>query len=684
MRNTSKLMLLCAGLLIGCSSGGSSPSIAIEEQTQPFVLGLLCGDTPTTFRLTVVKPLYREGTFSLVEAPVGSFEPAADSLPAHVAEGATASLWFTFTPPPGAAPTDVHEGTIRLVFRTGGWDPVPVTLRLQALVEAPSARLLQAQVSAGDVIVGETAKFGVYFENTSVATSVTLTEVTAPDGDFSIAPDAFPVPALVGPGSRFFIRLRYAPHALGTSTSLIRVYHTASTEPLEATLTGAGAEKPSARLLQTSASAGKVVVGERVEIGLDFQNTSALTTVTVADMTLPDGEFSIAPDAPALPIDVAPGATLHLPLVYAPQGAWDAASSVLVHHSAATEPLEASLSGTGIPPRLVTYYDVALDAYNGTFESDWQYLDVPPEAVGIFLEATGESYATIDLIGLEGPSGTVYENYDMTGPLGWLSNYPAGGLGYLNVELPSSDLAAVQLESGGGTYRFRLRDSSYSTDRLQVKVTVVQRTLAVEEGTLDLRVFLADGLAIEPWYAMADAKLADMLKTIDALLAQDGIRLGGISFLAMDPYYDWLYDPSMAEEMVSSNTAGFAEGSLNLFLVGEMDYGIASIAGAVPGPTANGTPFSGVVIDFNETDGVSLGAIAAHQIYHYLGTETEEVVPLPGEAYAAMRHPLLNPGLPQDLLSPPESTDYDMILAAIGDLPPMDGWCGTCTRPPAR
>ncbi|MCK6461835.1 MAG: hypothetical protein L6Q95_18300, partial [Planctomycetes bacterium] len=379
---------MCAGLLIGCSNGGSSSGIATEEQVQPFVLGLLRSDTPTTFRLEVVKPLYREGTFSLVEVPVGPFVPLAGSLPAAVAEGSTASLWFTFTPPASSA-TDVHEGTIRLLFRSDGWDPVPVRLQLQAEAEKPSARLLQTQLSAGSVIVGEAAQFGVYFENTSVATTVTVTEVTAPDGDFAFAPGAYPVPALVGPGSRFFIRLQYSPQALGVSTSLIQVRHTASDLPIEATLSGTGVERPSARLQQTSVSAGKVVVGESIETGIDFENTSAQTVVTVTDVTLPEGEFSLAPGAPALPAAVAPGATLHIPLVYAPQGEWNASATVRVDHSAAAVPLEATVTGTGIPARIVTYISVPLDTENWTYESEWQSFYVPPEGVSIFLEATG-------------------------------------------------------------------------------------------------------------------------------------------------------------------------------------------------------------------------------------------------------------------------------------------------------
>ncbi|HEX5138312.1 MAG TPA: hypothetical protein VFY93_15155 [Planctomycetota bacterium] len=682
MRKGSTLILLCAGLVIGCSNGGSDAASGANEQVQAILLGAVRCDMPTTMAVDVVKPVYREGVLELLEPPVGPFMPAEGTLPMAVEEGQVVRLWVTFTPPAVLDPT-VQEGTIRLMYRVPGLVAIPMTLRLEGDLETASAEVPQSTASAGDVVVGETGKFGFYVINTCDATPITVADVTPPDGDFVIAPDAFHLPAEVAPASRFFVRLEYTPHALGASSSVVQVYTSASKTPIEVTLRGTGVEQPTAQLVQTDVSAGKVVVGDKVELGVDFQNTSTFTTVKVTGLSVPVGEFSVAPDAPVLPADVGPGQTLHLPILYTPQGAWNASAVVHVANSVTASPLEATVGGTGIEARLVTYYDVWLDS--SSFESYWQYINVPAEAVGIYLEATGESWSCIDLIGFEGPSGTVYENYDMTGPLGWLSNYPAGGYGYLNVQVPNSDLPDVQLESGGGMYGFRLRDSWAGTDHLQVRVTVVQRTGgAVEDGTLDLRVFLANGLGINPYYAMSDAKVNQMVTTVDAILGESGIRLGKISFFTLDPYYDTMWDQSMTEGMLANCTAGFPDGALNLFLVSSMDYGVSSVSGAVPGPTANGTRYSGVVIDFNAMDAIPLGAMAAHQIVHYLGVETEQVVLEQGGEYAALRHPLLHPRLPDELLSPPESTNYDQIFAEIDQMPAMDTWCGTCGRPPVR
>lgn len=685
MRKGSFCVLLVGALLFGCGSDsdGTPSGTEIQEKLLYANLGLVRGDQPTVMKVNVAKPFYHEGTFELAEPVTGPFAPAEGTLPAKVPSGHEFPIWLTFTPPAGVA--TAQEGIIRLLFqRPGSSIRYPVTLQLRAEVETPSAQILQTQASAGDVIVGETREFGIYIENTSKVTPISVTEVTPPQGDFALAPDAFPVPAPVGPGSRFLVRLLYAPQSMGSSSSTIRVFHSADALPFEATVTGNGVERPTARLLDTDVPAGNVVVGEKVQIGVDFENTSLLTVVDVTGVTLPDGEFTLAPDAPVLPVAVAPGATLHIPLIYAPEGVWDASAVVQVSHTANSELLEATLTGTGLPPRIYHDFTVSLDWWTG--ESDWVTVNVPAEAVSIFIEATGEPWSLIDLVEMKGPGDKVYESY-YSGPLDWMSFYPAGGYGYLNVELPNTDAPDVQLVAGGGDYSFRLKDW-YGASTLTVRVTVSLRTAgAVEEGTLDLRIFLADGLGIY-YDPLSDAKLAEVVDTIDAISAMNGIRLGNVSFSLLDPTFDAL-DPWWAEYMFETCTVGYPEGALNLFLVADMSswWGVLGIAGAAPGPAANGTIYSGVAIDFNAADGITVGATAAHEIGHYLGhldVGNEGWLLMPEEAYPVLRHPLLNPGLPQAFFSPPETTNEAQILDAIDVMPPMDLWCGTCTRPPAR
>lgn len=585
MRQTCTSALLSLALLFGCSGGGGStaPVPAGDTLVQNFSIGLVRSDAPTTLSLEVRKPFYPAAQVVLAAPPTGAFAPTAGSLPMYVESGESPSIWVTFTPPGASAPA-FQQGTIELLFCRidGVGEDCPVTLRLEAEVETPSARILHTQLAVGNAAVGESVPFGIYFENMSAATAVVLEEVTLPAGQFSVDPAGYPLPCPVGPGGRFFVKLLYTPTSEGPANSVVSFRHSASPQTLDCTVTG-----------------------------------------------------------------------------------------------------------NGIPQRVVfDYGSVPLDPV--TFETPWLPLELEPEGVSIFLEATGDPLALLDLIAFEGPEGVIYEDYDPAGPLDWMHTYPAGAQGSLCVELPNSMMPEVQLAPGGGPYGFRLRDAAAASSEIRVRAIVAQRRSGkVGEGTLDLRVFLADGLAIanrsDP---MSDAKLASILKTLDAILGANGIRLGAVTFSFLDPAFDVVAGKAAVENLLATVTAGLPEGPLNLFLVKDMGNGVTGTAGAVPGPRANGTPYSGVVIDFEATQGITVGANAAHQITHYLGHHdddgVETVLPEPEGIYPVLRHPLMNAGLPQDLVSPPEETNYPLIEMMVGTMAPMYKWCGTCTRAPLR
>jgi hypothetical protein len=575
-----RFISLVAFLLLGCGGGSSSVSVTpLGEQTQSLNAGLVRSDVPSTMKLAFTRPFYPAATVVLASEPTGPFEPAAGALPMELAGGEEPVLWVTFTPPAQPAPA-LQEGTIRVIFRPlSGGTEVPVTLNLRAQVETPSVRIVQEQISLGKVAVGETVEFSAYIENSSVATPVTVTDVTLPAGDFSIAPGTVPTPYPIAPGGgRFPVRLRFTPTALNLSTAVLRITHSASTVPAEVTLTG-----------------------------------------------------------------------------------------------------------TGMEPRIELEDTVLLDPW--TLESDWISFDVGPDATGILLEVTGDPvYSVLDLIGFEGPNNTVYERDDLSGPLDWLLGYPAGGQGFLTVAIPDSKDPKVQLVPGGGTYRFRLRDLAGATTTLQVRVTISQRHMAMaKEGTLDLRIFLADALPIaDRANPLGNAKLSDALTTMDAILGANSIRVGQMTFVFMDPAWNVLASPADAENMFAANTAGLPEGPLNLFFVQNMTYGDEGFAGASPGPLTNGTPYSGVVVDFGAPYAATLGATAAHEIAHYLGQDGGTILASPDEAYPALRHPILDPGLPETLLSPPETTSYAQISGMINLMGPPGTWCGTCVHPSVR
>jgi hypothetical protein len=573
MRSARKLVavLACAALFAcGGGGGGGASGPALEPlQEQVMSVGLLRGDAPTAIQLVVTKPFEEAGTLELLGEPTGAFEP--EPLPIALTNAKKCLLTVAFTPP--STPPDPHQsGSIPLLFRRdGGGAAFPVTLRLDGTIETPSARLLPTHVELGTAAVGETVPFTVTFENASAVTPVSVSRLTI-DGDrFSLAPDAARLPTTVAPGGRLALLLRYVPLGESEDASVLRVFHSASDDPLEATLEGAG----------------------------------------------------------------------------------------------------------GVLPRVVHDFGfVPLDPL--TSESPWLEIHVAPEATGILVEAWGVPDASLELVGSEGPDGEA--------PVDWLATYPAGEAGCLNVQLPDPGIPEARLATG--TYRFRVRDAAGTGADVRVRAIVSQRRAGeAHEGTLDLRVFVAQGLGIAD--PAGDANLAGALRTIDAVLGASGIRIGAVEFVPLDPRFDVLEDGMARVNMLMVATTALPEGPLNLFLVRGMADGIAGFA-ALPGPLANATPFSGVVVGYEGRTAVAAGVIAAHEISHHLGhrighrTTSAFVLPHVDGARPALTHPLVSPSLPEELLAPPGSVDEALIQQVADSLAPASEWCGACAYAPVR
>ncbi|MCK6461620.1 MAG: hypothetical protein L6Q95_17195, partial [Planctomycetes bacterium] len=479
-------LVLFSALLAACGGGGSTaPAPTLEpEQEQFHSLGLVRGDAPTAVTFVVTKPFDEAGTVELLGTADGPFSPPP--LPMTVPAAQKFALTVVFTPPP-APPSLEQRGTLPLLLRrASGGAAFPVTLRLDAEIEVPSARLVDTHVQLGRAANGETVPFSVRIEN-----------------------------------------------------------------------------------------------------------TSAVTPITVSRATLSGGEGFAIFGTPA-PATVAPGATLSLPLVYAPATEGSSAATLLVFHSVSADPFVATLEGAGMLPLVAFDYGfVPLDPVSG--DSDWLAFDVGPDGTAIFIEAWGVPDALLDLMTLEGPKGQV--------AVDWLGTHPAGAFGCLNLQVP--DYASGDAAPAEGAYRFRLRDGMATGADIRVRALVSQRRDA-EMGTLDLRVFVAGGLSIPD--PVADPKLATAIGTIDAVLGAEGIRLGEVSFVPLDPRFDVLHDETERVNMLMVGTAARPEGALNLFLVRGIDGGFSATA-PTPGPRWNGTPFSGVIVDFDDPTGVAAGAV---------------------------------------------------------------------------
>lgn len=554
------VVLSVTALSLARCGGGSGAALPAPQLEQSFSAGLVRGDAPSAFPIVVTKPFAGAGVVELV-AGDGPF--ATGALPMALPEADRFTLVVAFSPPPGPPSLGQH-GTIDLLFRpAGGGPPVPVTLRLDAEIETPSARLLETRLVLGRAAVGETVPCAIAFENTSAVTPVAVTGAAVDAGDFSLAPDGAALPATVAPGDTYLVRLHYRAAAEADASSILRVFHAASAAPLEAVLEAGG--------------------------------------VAAHEVT----------DFDAVPVDPVTG------------------------------------------------------------ESPWLTLHVAPEAVGILLEAWG--HPGVELLAFEGPSGRAYD-------LDWDLGLPAGAGGYLTAQVPDSTRPEVQLEPGGGAYRFRLR--SVGADELAARATVTHRHRGeVALGTLDVRVFLATGLAVASDPAR-DPKLSAVLETIDAALGAYGVRLGEISFTAIaDVSADVLATPDDTERMIAVCSPELPEARVvNLFLVNDVGYGRTGVAGAAPGPWSSAVPCAGVVAEYDGADAITVGVVAAHEIAHYLGWLGTSVLPAAADALPMLRHPLLRPAAPGDPLPAPAA----QVEARARQMPSAPTWCDRCAHAPDR
>jgi hypothetical protein len=371
-------------------------------------------------------------------------------------------------------------------------------------------------------------------------------------------------------------------------------------------------EEPRLRLMTPSVDFGNVRIGASATREVLVRNESQLTPVAVTGLSaLPQG-FSVA-GAP-LPVALAAGDTLSVPLRYEPLALGSPVFALSVSHGAPQAALEVSVEAetdTWIERQVFDFGTVPLSGG----QSDWLTVDVPPHGVSLSLEALSPGGEEVGLNGFEGPGSVVYENASYTGAF---LQEPGP---VFAATLPNADGDAVQPVPGGGTYRFRLVLTSGSAASLDVRAIVLNRPLGVKTGgVLPLNVFLAPGLGITAAGAPSHARLQALLQETDRIFSQCGLRLGEIDYYELeDGGYDDIGNEEEFGDLLAESAAAQAT-RLNVFFVERtLGGGVLGVAPRVPGPARNGTRASGIMVDFDFGSDATAGYVTAHEIGHLLG-----------------------------------------------------------------
>jgi len=536
-----------------------------------------------------------------------------------------------------------------------------------------------------------------------LTTTAEVTLATAPAGPFAPAPGELPraIDALAAVN----INVVFTPPAEGDFedefTLLVTPTGGGPVQEVTVMLT-ARAEDPAVAVLTPNVAFGDVRIGETELVTVTVSNPSLATPATVTRVEGLPGRFTVV----GLPLALAAGAQDTFDMEYDPDALASFAFALEIFHTASAMPLVVNVTTettTWVPEIIVDFGSVTVTGG----ETAWLEVDVPPHAISLSLEVQHSS-ATIGLLGFEGPGGRIYENAAATGAFLWNP-----GDEVFSATLPSSDRDELTLVDGGGVYRFRFYVFSGAASAFDVRAIVKNRPGGVvAAGVLHLNVFLAPGLGITAAAAPSTTRLQNILAEVDRIVSQSGLSLGDIDYFALtNTAFNDVSNAEFADLLAESSAAG--EVRVNLFFVENTFGGNAvGVAGAVPGPALNGTPVSGVMVDYDFGNATTSGAVTAHELGHYLGLlhtvesdgahdlidDTLECPPsgtngtctTPGADY--LMHwqvlngdPVITDGqsrvlLGHPLVAPPSGLTAIALLAGaareeIEALP--EGWCGT-------
>ncbi len=573
----------------------------------------------------------------------------------------------------------------------GGGGPLP------AIEQAVALGIVRADAATTiDVVV-----------TNPLAADATAEEMGGAGGPFAPATGA--LPAVVAEGEDLALRVVFTPLAPGLQEGEIHVRFVAGSQEREVVLMlAANVETPTLTLLTPSIHFPSTLVGEERTLDIRVRNPNQLTPVNVTSIS----PLPVDLTTTFLPRTLFAGETMTIRVTYEPQapGVLDVDLDIANGAGAPLRVRVTAQSDTWVAEQTTDFGTVPL--VSG--KTGWLEVDVPPDGISISIEAVAPNTgASPGLLGFEGPGGKVYENDQATGAFLWTP----GSDGVFATTLPESDKTDVQLVPGGGTYRFRLYLFGGSATSFDVRAIVENRLGAVaDEGVIDLNIYLAPGLSIAS--PETDTKLQAVLTRVDDIFQQIGLQLGDVDYYQLsDSSYNSVSGSEFSQLLAESAVASSVRTNV-FFVQSSFGGGTLGVAAALPGPKLNGTPVSGVMVDYDFDNAAAVGQVTAHEIGHYLGlyhtveqtgqhdiiddtlecpaSGTNAVCTTPGAGYVmhwqylGQTLPVITDGQAQVLLAHP-LVDPVPVLAGLSalaqkrvpelayvELPP--GFCATCAK----
>lgn len=341
--------------VVALDGTGTAPGVSLTPSPIAF------GDVPVGGNASATLNLANTGTAPLSISSIvttGTFFSNTTTCGSSLAPGASCPIVVTYAPGVAGA----HSGQVSVTTNAGAG---PVVAPLSGTGAVPVLALSSASVDFGSQTVGTASLTqAVTITNTGGA-PLNLSAIAA-SGDFNFT--GCPTPLSLAPGASCTLSIKFVPTAIGVRSGSISIGSNASGTPHAIALTGSGTPVPvpGIALAPGSASFGAIVTGTNSTQVLVLSNPGT-APLAISSIAVTGAGFS---QTNTCPTSLAPSAACNISVKFAPTVEGAASGQLAIVSNAAPSPLNAALSGSGLP---ATIAGLTFSAGNVAF---------PPQFVG--------------------------------------------------------------------------------------------------------------------------------------------------------------------------------------------------------------------------------------------------------------------------------------------------------------
>lgn len=319
---------------VALSGTGIAPGVSLTPSPVTFGNVPVGGSasSPLTLTNTGTAPLLISGI-----ATTGAYFSNTTDCGSSLAAGTSCQILVTYAPL-AAGP---HSGQVSVITNAGAG---PVVAPLSGTGAVPVLALTGTGLTFGSQTVGTASVAQTITINNTGGAPLNITAITA-TGDFNFTGCATPLS--IAPGAGCTLSIKFVPTAVGARTGGISIASNAAGSPHAITLSGDGTPVPvpGIALAPSSADFGALVTGMSSTQVLVLSNPGT-APLAISSIGVTGVGFSQANTCPS---SLSPSLTCNISVTFAPTVTGPASGQLAIVSNAAPSPLNAALTGSGLP-----------------------------------------------------------------------------------------------------------------------------------------------------------------------------------------------------------------------------------------------------------------------------------------------------------------------------------------------